>query len=690
MADLRRREAIESLVLAVVGGLGVLLGVRAIAPIPPALRDTAEVPPPKGGWPAMLQTSEHVADYRLEAKLDPDAHVIDGKGTITLHNVSKAPLHDLRLHLYLNAFKNDSTVFRRARVAGFRGDHEGQAGLIDVKKLLFEGDDVWPTHAFIEHTGESPQDPLSNGSAPVVDGAPLDETDVSVKLPREVAPGESIELEVEFRDELPEISERTGFSGHFHFAGQWFPKLAKLGDDGEWKSYAFHHVAEFYADFGSYDVTIDVPDAYTIGATGTRTSQQLASGRRIERYRQDDVHDFAFTAWDRYVVREAEEGGVHLHFLSPPGFDAAIDREVLSVRQGLRDLGARFGEYPYRDFTVVHPPPDANEAGGMEYPTLITTGGTWWPSHGSEEVEGVTVHELGHQWFYGLVATNEVEWPSGDEGFNSFAELGVMDHLFPGGSMVSINGFGASFEGFAKRGADPEYDEPVFQPAYAFADGRSYGGRVYGATSVILETLSRTYPRFDTAMGVYARTQRFKHPSPDDFFDTVAELDEDCAAAARAALTSPTTLDLFVGQVISAKRHSPTGWFDPPGGRVQKRDELGDHGYVNVVWIGRRGIVDLPIDVELRFADGSRRRELVRFGPIAPSSHPGSGTWRRIDADGPTALESVLLDPDEKILMDRTRLDNFATASGGKTAGAPITRERALSWIELLLRGAGP
>src|SRR5262249_31805530 len=184
-------------------------------------------------------------------------------------------------------------------------------------------------------------------------------------------------------------------------------------EHGTWASFAFHHVAEFYADYGSYDVTLDVPSSYVVGATGPRVDASMENGRRIERHVIDDVHDFAWTAWDEYVVREEQEGHVRLHFLSPPGYESAVDREVTSVRWTLRALGARFGDYPYDDLTVVHPPDGAEEAGGMEYPTLITTGGPWWPAHGTNEVEGVTVHELGHQWFYGLVGTNEVEWPAG-------------------------------------------------------------------------------------------------------------------------------------------------------------------------------------------------------------------------------------------------------------------------------------
>lgn len=680
----RPREALESVALLAFGVVGLLAGARSFAP-PKALAPSAPViEPPPGGWPASPEPAR-VVRYELRARLDPELHTVDGEGRIELENVAAAPLRDLRLHLYLNGFKNDATVFRRARVAGFRGEIAGAPGFIDVKKLALVGEggveeDLWANHEVISHRGESPQDPLRAEDAPLVAGAPDDETDVRVPLPREVPPGAKITLAVAFHDQLPEISERTGYRGSFHFVGQWFPKLAKLERDGTWASFPFHHVAEFYADFGSYDVTLDVPERFVLGATGPAVEARREGGRRIERHVQDRVHDFGWTAWDRFVEREATEGPVRIKLLFPPGYEPAAERELQSSVAGLRDLGARFGAYPYDVLTVVHPPDVASEAGGMEYPTLITTGGPWWPAHGSHEIEGVTVHELGHQWFYGLVATNEVQWPAGDEGLNSWAEQLVMRRMLGEGTAVSLGPIQLSYFAISQQGAAPRFDEPIFQPADHFANGSSYGARVYGATSVALETLRRTYgeARFDAALGAYARKHRFSHPTPEDLFAALETwVSRDCAKAARAALTTPTTLDFSVERVTAAKRHAPKGWFDKP---ERERDPAlaGFEGWSGSVWIARRGVVDLPLTVELRFADGSQRREVVRFG---------DRPWLRLDADGPKELVSAIVDPDLAILLDRDRTNNFL--SSRKVGAASVTRERATAWIGVLMRGVG-
>jgi len=708
------RDTLESLLLATVGVLGIVVGARTLAPAPVVAAEAPVIQPPPGGWPEVPAHADGVVSYVLEAKLDPAAHAIDGKGTLTLKNVSNVALQDLRLHLYLNAFKNNQSVFRRARVGGFRGDRARAPGYIDIKRLAIkDGEDLWPKHEFVSHVGETPQDPLNKFSKPA-EGA-TDQTDLRLPLPTPLPAGQSITLEVEFHDQLPEVSERTGYDESFHFAGQWFPKFAKLESDGTWASFPFYHLAEFYADYGSFDVTIDVPANFTIGASGPLLSSKVEGGRRIERHALDDVHDFAWTAWDKFVVREQTIENVAVRFLSPLGYDAAIDHEAVALQHAIRDKNARFGAYPYPVLTVVHPPDGADEAGGMEYPTLITTGGPWWPNHGAHEVEHVTIHEFGHQWFYGLIGTHEVEWPAGDEGFNSFADEIAVSRMFGAGGGVSLGPLRVSTELLMRRGVDGPFDEPIFQPAYRFASGRSYGGRVYGATAVVLETLRRVYGQtaFDTAMGVWARRYRFAHPGPRDFLGVLHEqVGPECAEAARVALTTSFSYDVYVETITSSPDKGPAGYFDEPSGRVKKEASAGA-GHINTAWIGRRGTLDVPVDVELRFADGTRTRRLIRFGPpavvrppkesnplagavlpgVAEESEaptpPSNGTWYRIDADGPSALTGVVVDPDFKLLVDRNRLNNFAATREGR-GGAPVSRERALAWIEILARGVGP
>lgn len=639
---------------------------------------------PPSGWPAMAQQSDRVVAYTLEAKLDPTSHTIEGKERLVFRNTSTSSIRDLRMHLYLNAFKNDSTLFHRARIGSFRGTEKHAPGFIDVKRLRIDGVDLWPKHEWVSPRGKFPQDVLPHKDKPVFEGAPDDETDVRIPLERAVETQQTISIDIEFYAQLPEITERTGYYKKFHFAGQWFPKLARLEPDGTWASFPFHHLGEFYADYGTYDVTLDVPADFTIGASGLLRSSTLEKGRRIERYTIEDVHDFAWVTWDQFVVQEAKEGPVAIRHLAPPGYEAIANREIRTAIHGLRDMGARFGEYPYSTLTIVAPPKGADEAGGMEYPTLITTGQVVSATPGIHATEVLTIHELGHQWFYGLIGSNEVEWPAGDEGLNSFAELLTSETLMGSASVFSSRIFDLSLVATDRRGTSALLHEPIFQPVYAFASGSSYGSRVYAATAIVLDTFRRSCDasKVDMALGIYARKYRFKHPKPDDFFRELEPwVNRECVESLRVSLTTPSSYDVFVHRLETAPLHKPSGLFDTIQGRIRESSGIKTDLHLNSVWVGRSGQANWPIEVELRFKNGSRRKEIFHFD--------SASQWKRLDYDGPSSLIAVVVDPDFKISMDRDRSNNFNSISGyeGK---APIAQESSLAWFQYFARGVGP
>jgi hypothetical protein len=620
----------------------------------------------------MAEHPERVVDYTLRASLDPALHTVHGEGTIAWKNVSSQPVSQLWMHLYLNAFKNQSSVFMRAPVGGFRGTTVPKEwGTIDVRKLTWkdgaEQRELWP-------------------SAQLRRGDDLDETDASIPLPRAVAPGESIELTMVWDDKLPSVVERTGFDGSFHMVAQWFPKLAKIEPDGSFAHFPFHHLGEFYADYGKYDVTIDVPEAFVVGATGTVTESRVEGGRRIERHVQDDVHDFAWTAWDKFQTRKETIDGVACTILYPPGYDDHAERELATMRFALPHYGARYGKYPYPLLTLVHPPASAPEAGGMEYPTLITTGGSSYVPNGINLIELVTIHEFGHQYFYGLLASHETQWPFLDEGLNSFAEAEAMAAWKGRGSFLDFLGLKVGdAEGHAERARHFAHDDRVAQPAYAFGTGSAYGALVYSRTATILETLRRVYgdKLMQQTMGTYARRFRFKHPVPRDLIETFQSvMGNEAAEVLRDALFDKGWVDFKVEALSSHGVHAAAGIFDDKNGnRATTPADHGSHGkYEGWVLVNRRGTLQLPVEVELVSEDGTRTR--VPWDGMTDSV--------RLPYVGTSPLRAAVIDPDERILLDENPENDFATAPGQSGGGAPRTLERATYWSELLLGGLAP
>jgi hypothetical protein len=610
----------------------------APAPAPPAQTE----PTPTGdAWSStILAHADDVVDYTLHAALDPAAHTVTGSGSIHFRNASAQPVRELWMHLYLNAFKNEHSDFLRERVGG-RGSQLPEAwGSIDLRKLALREPDGTQTDLLAGIELRRPGDE--------------DETDARIPLPREVPPGSSIDLDVAFDDKLPSIVERTGYRDRFHMVGQWFPKIARLEADGTWAHFPFHHLSEFYADFGTYDVTVDVPATYTIGATGPVVESRVEGGRRIERHVQGDIHDFAWTAWDAWQRRRETVDGVDVTVLYPRGFDGVAERDLEAIRFALPYESARYGRYPYGVLTVVHPQDDASEAGGMEYPTLITSDGPWFTPAQVLVPEIVTVHELGHQWFYGLVATNEAAWPFLDEGVNQFAETDAMAQWKGPGSAANLWGLEVG-DGALQAVASNKavQDEPVAQPASAFSSGANYGRLVYSRTAAVLDTLTRVYgdEAVGAALGRYARRYRFRHPGPEEFLGAFEQaMGAQTAATLRAALFDKGWVDYAVDDVREAS-----------------------------VLVRRRGTLTFPVDVQLVSEDGSTKLE----------RWDGTGGSKVIPWSGTGALRAAVIDPDRRVTIDANLENNFGTRPGSGR-GAPRTWERALYWLQLGLQAVTP
>ena len=652
--------------LEIAAGLGLTWLALHLAAPPLTMGDTPDAPAPAESPlapspfdddDAMPAAAAPVASYTLRASLDPAKHTVTGTGSLLWRNASSRPQQEVWVHLYLNAFKDDHSLFMRfPGVGNFRGAGTPSewGGVTVTRFALPDGQDLWP------------------GADKTSPGDPDDETDIRVPLPAPVAPGEEVRFDLAFEAHLPSLLFRTGHSDGFYLVAQWFPKLARLEPDGRWAHFAFHHLSEFYADFGDYDVTVDTPGDMIVGATGALQGEARLGGRVERRFVQRSVHDFAFTAWSKFhELTAASAGGVAIRVLFPPGYDRAAAVELDTVRFGLEHLGAAYGRYPYATLTVVHPPPGAEEAGGMEYPTLITTGGFWWlPWTSVRAIDIVTFHELGHQWFYGLVATDEHAFPFLDEGINSYAEAEGMEARFPTASASSALGLSLGIDAYNRMGAaDTERNAPVAQAAPEFATGGDYAGLVYERTATILRTLGNVYgaDRVRRAVGRYARRHRFEHPGPEQLLAAVREtVGEDAATQLRAALFDRATVDYSVADLTST---------DDPERGVPPAEPRVFHGDVLV---RRRGALRFPVDVDMIGADGAVQR--TRWDAAESSA--------RLPYHGKTRLVAAVIDPDHRVLLDDDLSNNARRISPSRLSGALL--ERFSFAVEAALAGVLP
>lgn len=582
--------------------------------------------------------------YVIEASLDPTTHIVDG--TLRLHwvNESAAPAVDLWLHLYLNAFANNDTVFMRESRGQLRGVRNPGRGRIEVTSLRTEaGVDLLP-HARTD---------LIRGDA----------TQMRVVLPSPVATGDAIDLRIVFRSHLPPVFARSGYVRDFHMIAQWFPKLAAREPSGAWSSFPYHGMGEFYSDFATYELALSVPTGWIVGATGEQTSEEARDGRVVRHFRADRVHDAAWVAWPHFRERAVTHEGVQIRILYPPGHDAAVPRHEHAVREGLTRLGRAFGPYPYRTLTVVLPPRGADGAAGMEYPTLIVSAGPWMdlPGIHTPVPEDVTVHELAHEWFYGLVASNEVAWPMLDEGLTQWATSRVLADLY-GESRSAVSLPGLTLSNFELQRLFALRGRPVPAPglpAYAF-DDTGYGRSVYLRTALVLETTRRSYgaARFDRALGHYARAQRFRHPTPDDLF---ASFDGVFGGGFSDRVLRPA---LMRGETADARLVRLSSVRNSAG------------AYLTEIEAQREGTLALPLWIELRGEHGERRR--LPWAPGVPR-YRASFTAR-------TQFTAALLDPDRHNLLDANALDGTIAH---RTAPSRAVLSRVVALFHAMIAAVG-
>ncbi|MDP6424173.1 MAG: M1 family metallopeptidase, partial [Planctomycetota bacterium] len=380
---------------------------------------------------------------------------VTGTQQIGYRNITRGRTNELRWHMYLNAFRNLRSTHLRESDAAARERYKTKIEFGEVRFLRLTSVDHGREHDLLPGLRWVQPD----------DGNPDDRTVCVVPLPGTLEPGETIHLETEFVAKLPKAYRRTGWGpGNFFMVAQWFPKLGVLEDAGSgkawWNCHQFHAWTEFFADYGTYDVTIETPKGWPVGATGKLVGAVASSGEYdVRRFVQQDVHDFAWVTDPDYVEhrftfvganqisprmraifgkalghgpQQLELTDVHVRVLLHPEHDSAEQRHrhQRAVETAIQFYGERFGRYPYETLTVVDPAIDDNGdrlGGGMEYPTLITCGTRLYPHRRQLRPEGVTVHEFGHQYWYGLSGNNEFQESWLDEGVCSYTEGRAQD-----------------------------------------------------------------------------------------------------------------------------------------------------------------------------------------------------------------------------------------------------------------------
>ncbi len=615
--------------------------------------------------------SQRVVHYQIDARYDAAKHTVDATEVLTYHNLTGQSLDHFPFHLYLNAFQPKATWIREAKLLGNRDTsyekwEDKQFGSEEIKSFEVVGQgDLTQQLQFIQPD----------------DGNKDDKTVVDVHLPKAIASGGYVQFKIAFHDQMPETQARTGWKRDFVLGGQWFPKVG-VWWNGAWNCHQFHATTEFFADFGVYDVKLTVPQYEVIGATGVEVgSVNNPDTTKTLTYHGDDIHDFAWTISPRYKVKddgvfEGQMGPVKMRILMQPAHWSQVDRHEKILRESLEYFERWYGPYPYKMITLVDPEP-GSAAGGMEYPTFITGETSWFMPSGLHFPELVVEHEFGHQYWYGMVATNEFEDAWMDEGINSYSEVKVLDAILGRDtSILNLAGVTAGEREIQRIGYIGVADlDPIAQKAYDYYNFGSYGGITYGKTASVLVTLEGIVGEdtMQKAMHAYFMKYRFTHPVKEDFLKTIEEVSgKNLRWYFNQAIYGTQVLDYEVIKIDSF----PVNWYEEQ--KASKKDDK-NTVYLSSVWLHRKADFTMPVEVEIKFDNGEKVRE----------HWDGQNRWTKFSYEKKAKVESAEIDPDHKIHIDRNNFNNSRTAEPNEKPAVKVSNywlfvtqwiSQALAW----------
>ncbi len=634
-----------------------------------------------------------VVNYQMKVTLNPESKTITGTEVLNWKNTSDQPISELYFHAYLNAFKNThSTFFKEAAQGLARYPRElydrpkDGWGFLDIQTIFassaaFPNTDLLPTFRYVQPDDQNP----------------ADETVFVVRLPRPISPNESVDVNIAFVSKMPHDAPRTEFRSDYFFVGQWFPKIAVL-ENGKWNCHQFHTNTEFYADYGSYDVSLTLPKKYVVGATGVMTDSTANSdGSTTYRFQQDCIHDFAWTACPRYKVasrmfEHPELPSVRMRLLYQPEHQKYVNAFFDATANTLKHYGLWYVPYPYKQITIV----DAawrSKTGGMEYPTLFTTEVDWLTPEGTQVPHSLTVHEAGHQFWYGLIGNNEFEDAWLDEGFNSYsdtrcenaaygARLYAKSYLSREGFAIPLAFPGVRIEQRTRRLEDYRSNarkDAMGRLSFDLMDGGSYDCNAYEKPALMLWTLEGYLGDevFGRIMKTYASRYIFKHPKPQDFINVVNELaGQPMDWFFQQMLQEEGILDYAVTEVSSRPFIEAVGLVGKGNNQQyhQYDEKKESTQFASDILVRRLGEMHIPVDVRIQFEDGE----------IINEKWDGSELWKRFSYIRSAKVMRADVDPEQKLVLDFNYSNNSRYRESD--SGAAIRwASKWMYWLQHLL-----
>jgi hypothetical protein len=553
--------------------------------------------------------------YEMEIDMDVETHQFQGKQKAEYTNNSPDQLNKVFYHLYFNAFQPNSMMDVRSRTIKDPdrrvGDRisklsEEEIGYQKIKSLKQDGKKV-----DFEVVG----------------------TILEVDLNKPINPGETSTFEMEFEAQVPLQIRRTGrdnAEGISYSMAQWYPKMAEYDYQG-WHSNPYIG-REFHGIWGDFDVKITIDKDFILGGTGyVQNPNEVGhgyqeegvkpgkgnNGKKTWHFKAPKVIDFMWAADPDFThVKAQVPNGPELHFLYQMNDATKENWEKLPeyTIKAFEYANKTFGKYPYDQYSVIQ-----GGDGGMEYPmaTLITG------ERSLGSLVGVTVHEMFHSWYQGVLATNEALYEWMDEGFTSFGSSETMNVIMEQGQENPQSGNYRGYYALAESG----YEEPMSTHADHYVTNFAYGRAAYSKGATFLGQLRYIMGEevFYPAMRTYFEEWKFKHPNDNDFIRVMEK-------------ASGLELDWYKEYWVYSVKQIDYG--------IKSVLEKDGKSFVTLEKVGE---MPMPLEVSVTYNDGSTEMVYIPLRIMRGEKSFGKDTDVKVLSDWPWVFPTYTFELDQPV-----------------------------------------
>ena len=427
-------------------------------------------------------------EYEIYIDFDPVQKKYIGKQSVKYINNEDVSLSEIYFHIYPNVFKEESTTpySLDSYIGGFN------PGLLNIKKIKVEG-----KKAKYSILGD-------------------DSTLLKIPVKSALAPGKAVEIYMEYEVILPNAVEHFGYGDNTFQIGNGYP-IAAVYDGRGWNIDPYYSIGEpFYSDVSNYSVTIKAPKDYIIACSGKILSEEVQGESKVWNMEAKLMRDFAWAASQDFIIQEKIIDGVLVkNYLLPNSEAINIEAAELAYKS-IEVYNKIFGKYPYEVLSVV-----TADATGMEYPGMVFV----WKSNklNDKSLETTIIHEVAHQWWYGVVGNNQIYEAWLDESFAIYAEKLFYDEVY--GEEQGEQYYDEIVSNYKNRMGDSGKKELILMPTYMIEDGNEYTGLLLKG-AMFLHEIEKDLgkDKFYNILNTYYEKYKFSIATTRDFIDVCEEL----------------------------------------------------------------------------------------------------------------------------------------------------------------------